>query len=33
MAKIIVALSISLDGFIPGADDGAGKPLGDGGIR
>ena len=31
MAKVIVDLSISLDGFIAGADDGPGNPLGDGG--
>ena len=30
MAKVIVDLSISLDGFIAGADDGPGNPLGDG---
>jgi dihydrofolate reductase len=31
MGKVIVGLSVSLDGFIAGADDGPGKPLGEGG--
>jgi dihydrofolate reductase len=31
MAKVIVALSMSLDGFITGANDGVGQPLGAGG--
>jgi dihydrofolate reductase len=33
MAKVIVALTMSLDGFIAGANDGAAQPLGDGGMR
>jgi dihydrofolate reductase len=33
MAKVIVALSMSLDGFIAGAHDGRDNPLGDGGGR
>ncbi len=33
MAKVIVALTMSLDGFIAGANDGAEQPLGDGGMR
>lgn len=33
MAKVLVALSMSLDGFIAGANDGVENPLGDGGMR
>jgi dihydrofolate reductase len=33
MAKVIVALSMSLDGFIAGPDDGSEQPLGRGGMR
>jgi dihydrofolate reductase len=33
MAKVIVALAMSLDGFIAGSDDGGEQPLGDGGMR
>jgi dihydrofolate reductase len=33
MAKVIVALSMSLDGFIAGPNDGGQRPLGDGGMR
>jgi dihydrofolate reductase len=33
MAKVIVALSLSLDGFIAGSDDGGAEPLGKGGMR
>jgi dihydrofolate reductase len=33
MAKVIVALSMSLDGFIAGPDDGREQPLGEGGTR
>jgi dihydrofolate reductase len=33
MGKVVVDLSVSLDGFIAGADDGPAKPLGDGGTR
>ena len=33
MGKVIVGLSISLDGFIAGANDGPQNPLGDGGER
>ncbi|HXM58945.1 MAG TPA: dihydrofolate reductase family protein [Candidatus Dormibacteraeota bacterium] len=33
MAKVIVALSMSLDGYIAGANDGAEQPLGEGGMR
>jgi dihydrofolate reductase len=33
MARVIVALSMSLDGFIAGADDGPEQPLGVGGMR
>jgi dihydrofolate reductase len=33
VAKVIVALSMSLDGFIAGANDGVKNPLGDGGER
>jgi dihydrofolate reductase len=33
MAKVMVALSMSLDGFIAGANDGADQPLGEGGER
>jgi dihydrofolate reductase len=33
MAKVIVALSMSLDGFIAGANDGTKQPLGVGGMR
>lgn len=33
MAKVIVALTMSLDGFIAGANDGGEQPLGDGGMR
>ena len=31
MGAVVVALSVSLDGFIAGADDGPGRPLGRGG--
>jgi len=31
MGKVVVSLSVSLDGFIAGPDDGPGNPLGDGG--
>jgi hypothetical protein len=31
MAKVIVALSMSLDGYIAGPDDGPQLPLGEGG--
>lgn len=33
MAKVIVDLTVSLDGFIAGPNDGPDNPLGDGGIR
>jgi dihydrofolate reductase len=33
MAKVIVALTMSLDGFIAGANDGADQGLGEGGMR
>lgn len=33
MAKVIVALAVSLDGFIAGSNDGGEQPLGDGGTR
>ncbi len=33
MGKLVVGLSMSLDGFIAGANDGPGNPLGDGGSR
>lgn len=33
MGKVIVGLSVSLDGFVAGADDGAEQPLGVGGER
>ena len=33
MGKVAVGLSMSLDGFIAGPNDGAGNPLGDGGER
>ena len=33
MAKVIVALTMSLDGFIAGSNDGGEQPLGDGGAR
>jgi dihydrofolate reductase len=33
MAKVLVALSMSLDGFIAGANDGSEQPLGQGGMR
>jgi dihydrofolate reductase len=33
MAKVIVSLAASLDGFIAGPNDGADNPLGDGGMR
>ena len=33
MAKVIVALTMSLDGFIAGSNDGGAQPLGDGGSR
>lgn len=33
MAKVIVALTMSLDGFIAGANDGQDLPLGEGGAR
>jgi dihydrofolate reductase len=33
MAKVIVALTMSLDGFIAGANDGQERPLGEGGNR
>jgi hypothetical protein len=31
MAKVIVALTVSLDGFVAGPNDGAEDPLGNGG--
>jgi dihydrofolate reductase len=31
MSKVVVGLSVSLDGFIAGPNDGVGNPLGDGG--
>jgi dihydrofolate reductase len=33
VAKTIVALTMSLDGFIAGPNDGVGQPLGEGGMR
>jgi dihydrofolate reductase len=33
MAKVVVALTMSLDGFIAGSNDGTDQPLGDGGMR
>jgi hypothetical protein len=33
MAKVIVDLTVSLDGFIAGPNDGPDNPLGDGGTR
>jgi dihydrofolate reductase len=33
MAEVIVALTMSLDGFIAGSNDGVEQPLGDGGMR
>ena len=33
MAKVIVALSMSVDGFIAGRNDGGAEPLGEGGMR
>jgi dihydrofolate reductase len=33
MAKVIVALTMSLDGFIAGSNDSGEQPLGDGGMR
>jgi len=33
VAKVIVALATSLDGFIAGSNDGGEQPLGDGGMR
>lgn len=33
MAKVVVSLTTSLDGFIAGTNDGTGRPLGDGGDR
>ncbi|MHB1669809.1 MAG: hypothetical protein ACYCSR_10505 [Thiomonas sp.] len=33
MAKVIVALTMSLDGFIAGANDGPEQGLGEGGMR
>jgi dihydrofolate reductase len=33
MARVIVDLAMSVDGFIAGANDGQEKPLGDGGMR
>jgi dihydrofolate reductase len=33
MARVIVALTMSLDGFIAGANDGGEQPLGEGGMR
>ena len=33
MGKVAVGLSMSLDGFIAGPNDGPGNPLGDGGLR
>ena len=33
MGKVSVGLSMSLDGFIAGPNDGPGSPLGDGGER
>jgi dihydrofolate reductase len=33
VAKVVVALTMSLDGFIAGSNDGGEQPLGDGGMR
>ncbi len=33
MSEVIVALTMSLDGFIAGSNDGGDRPLGDGGMR
>jgi len=33
MGNVVVGLSMSLDGFIAGPNDGPGNPLGDGGLR
>jgi hypothetical protein len=33
VAKVIVSLTMSLDGFIAGPNDGGEQPLGDGGMR
>jgi dihydrofolate reductase len=33
MSKVVVGLSVSLDGFVAGPNDGPGNPLGDGGGR
>jgi hypothetical protein len=33
MAKVLVPLTMSLDGFIAGPNDGVEQPLGDGGMR
>lgn len=33
MAKVIASITTSVDGYIAGPDDGAGKGLGDGGER
>jgi hypothetical protein len=33
MGKVVVGLSVSLDGFIAGPNDGPGNSLGDGGGR
>jgi hypothetical protein len=33
MGKVAMGLSMSLDGFIAGPNDGPGSPLGDGGER
>lgn len=33
MANVIVGLTVSLDGFIAGPNDGPANPLGDGGDR
>ncbi len=33
MSKVVVRLSVSLDGYIAGPGDGPGNPLGDGGGR
>jgi dihydrofolate reductase len=33
MSKVIVALAMSLDGFVAGPNDGGDRPLGDGGTR
>jgi hypothetical protein len=33
LADVVVGLSISLDGYIAGPNDGPGNPLGDGGEK